>query len=86
MLDGGPLKKRYVYFNFLETVNVTLFGKGVFKKLGILIWRDHLGVSRWALNPMTSVLKRHEEERHKAEEEEARRKREISVVTINEGL
>lgn len=44
---------------FLELVNVTLFGKRVLAgvvNLRILRWGDHPGLSRLALNSMTSVL------------------------------
>ena len=48
----------------LEPLNVTLYGKRVFAdvmKLSILGWGDYLGLSRGALNEITSILKRETE-------------------------
>lgn len=53
-LNGG-LQKRFVY---LEIVTVTLFGKRIFTYvINLRISKsDHLELSRWAQNPMASVL------------------------------
>ena len=59
-LPTPPKKYKIRPCQILEAVNVTLFGKSVCAnviRLRILRW-NHLGLSGWALNPMTSVLKR----------------------------
>lgn len=62
-LDGAHFPKRYVH---PESVNVSLFGKGIFAdviKLRNLSRRDDPGVFRWSLNPVTNVLIRETQER-----------------------
>ena len=67
-LDGSP-QKRYVH---LETVDVNLLEKRIFTdviKWRVLRW-DCPGLLRWALNPMTSVIR----ERQRDTDTETRRR------------
>lgn len=44
-------------------------------KLRILSKGNHLGLPRWALNPMTNVLKKDTQKKHKIEVEKAKRQK-----------
>ena len=57
-LSGGP-KEICHHSNSQNLWVLPDFGKGIFAdviKLRNLRWRDHPGLFRWALNPMTNVL------------------------------